>query len=63
MPYVPMSREQLDDIIHKAAALDPDDPDRRGILEYAAAWFSEKRQCHRKRIEREIRKRARRLAY
>lgn len=63
MKYPQLTRDLLDRILAKAQLLDPDDPDRRGILEYAAAWFNESHESRRRKIEREILKRARRLAY
>lgn len=57
------TKDDIDRIITKAQQLDADDPDRRGIIEYAAAWFMEKSESRLRKIEKEIERRAKRLAY
>ena len=58
-----MDKNEIEHIVDKAQQLDADDPVRRGILEYVARWFAERRPKRLRKIEREIEKRARRLAY
>lgn len=58
-----MDQNEIDWIVSKAQQLDADDKLRRGILEYVARWFAERRPKRLRKIEREIEKRARRLAY
>ena len=58
-----MDQNEIEHIVNKAQQLDADDKLRRGILEYVAQWFDAQQESRRRRIEREIEKRARRLAY
>jgi hypothetical protein len=58
-----MERDEAERLAAKAAHLDERDPDRRGLLEKLADWMIERKASRRRKHEREIAKRARRLAY
>lgn len=58
-----MTQADIERLCEKVKALDADDPVRRGIEELAGKWLVEGKESRRERIEREIQKRAQRLAY
>lgn len=58
-----MDETDAAELAEKASYLDEGDPDRRGLLEKLADWFVERQESRKRKTEREIEKRARRLAY
>lgn len=57
------STDYIDSITHKANQLEANDPLRRGLLEKIGDWWAERNPKRIEKIEREIEKRAKRLAY
>lgn len=58
-----MDAEEAERLCSKVSELDGDDPVRRSILERLADWWLERQESRRRKQEREIEKRARRVAY